>query len=88
MSGFYMYDSLAVDATGNVCVATLITGGISIVSPNGAPTRFVPLEDRLITNICFGGEGLRTAYITASSVGELHCVEWEVAGLPLNFSVR
>jgi gluconolactonase len=88
IAGFYMYDSLAVDAAGNVCVATLINGGISIVSPTGAPTRFVAVPDPLTTNICFGGTELRTAFITASSVGHLLAVEWEGPGLPLNFLNR
>jgi len=86
--GFYMYDSLAVDAAGNVCVATLINGGISIVSPAGDAARFVSVPDRLTTNICFGGRDLRTAYITASSVGHLLATDWEGPGLPLNFLNR
>jgi len=88
IAGFYMYDSLAVDAAGNVCVATLINGGISIVSPAGDPTRFVSVPDLLTTNICFGGRDLRTAYITASSVGHLLATDWEGPGLPLNFLNR
>ena len=85
MPGYYLYDSLAVDGAGNVCVATLMTGGISIISPSGGPTRFVPMPDRMTTNICFGGPELQTAYITLSSTGALVSMEWESAGLPLHF---
>ena len=88
IAGFYMYDSLAVDSAGNVCVATLINGGISIVSPAGEPARFVSVPDRLTTNICFGGANLRTAYVTASSLGHLLATQWEGPGLPLNFLNR
>ena len=88
ISGFYMYDSLAVDAAGNVCVATLINGGISILSPGGFEPRFVPVHDLLTTNICFGGADLKTAYITASSLGELLVMNWENPGFPLNFLNR
>jgi gluconolactonase len=88
IAGFYMYDSLAVDGAGNVCVATLINGGISIVSPAGEPARFVAVPDRLTTNISFGGADLRTAFVTASSVGHLLATVWEVPGLPLNFLNR
>jgi gluconolactonase len=84
--GNYRYDSLAVDAEGNVCVATLGRGGISIISPRGGEPRHVPMPDPLTTNICFGGPGLRTAYVTLSSIGELVCVDWPTAGLPLNFA--
>lgn len=88
MQGFYLYDSLAVDAAGNVCVATLINGGISVLSPTGAAPRFVALSDPLTTNICFGGPKLSTAFVTASSVGELVAFDWDGPGLPLNFLNR
>jgi gluconolactonase len=86
IGGFRLYDSLAVDATGRVCVATLVNGGISVLSPKGEPARFVPMPDPLTTNICFGGPDLRTAYVTLSSVGRLAKVSWDTPGHPLNFS--
>ncbi|MCZ6871470.1 MAG: SMP-30/gluconolactonase/LRE family protein [Gammaproteobacteria bacterium] len=84
--GFYLYDSLAVDAEGNVCVATLLNGGITVVSPGQDATSFVPMPDPMTTNICFGGENLRTAFITLSSTGRLVTVAWDNPGLALNFS--
>ena len=83
--GYFLFDSLAVDATGNVCVATLIDGGITVLSPTGGEPGFVPMPDRITTNICFGGEDLRTAYVTLSSTGQLVAIPWETPGLPLNF---
>ena len=53
------------DALGNICVATLMHGGISIVSPDGGLVSHVPLPDRMTTNLCFGGPGLRTAFVHA-----------------------
>ena len=85
IDGFYLYDSLGVDAAGNVCVATLIQGGISIVPPNGDPARFVEMPDQCTTNICFGGSDLSTAFITLSSTGRLAKMDWEQPGLALNF---
>ena len=82
---YHFFDSLAVDAEGNVCVATIITGGVTIHSPDGKSAKLVPMPDLLTTNICFGGEDLRTAYITLSSTGRLVSMPWETAGLPLNF---
>ena len=81
----HMFDSLALDADGNICVATLITGGITIHSPDAKQARLVEMPDVLTTNICFGGEGLKTAYITLSTTGKLVACEWETPGLPLNF---
>lgn len=81
-----LLDSLAVDAEGNVCVATIVDGGITIFSPDGRH-RHIATDDPLTTNICFGGEGLRTAFITLSSSGRLVSCEWETAGLPLAYQL-
>lgn len=83
-SGLNYFDSLAVDADGNVCVATIFNGGITSISPDGSYEHF-ETGDFLTTNICFGGEGLRTAYITLSSTGRLVKCTWPRTGLPLNY---
>ncbi len=82
---YHMFDSLAVDARGYVCVATLITGGITAHAPDGAAVEFHPMPDVLTTNIAFGGEALKTAYVTLSSTGKLVSMPWPQAGLRLNF---
>ena len=52
--------------------ATLGSGGITSVSPeDGSVVEFVECGDLFVTNICFGGEDLRTAYITLSGAGKL-----------------
>ena len=79
------FDSMAVDANGDLCVATLMHGGISVVSADGRSTRHVPLPDRFVTNICFGGPDMRTAYVTLSGSGRLIAIDdWPVPGLRLN----
>jgi gluconolactonase len=85
LGGFQRFDSLAVDATGNVCVATLITGCISVIAPDGRLVRQVAMPDPVTTNICFGGPGLRTAYVTLSGTGQMVAMEWPEAGLPLAY---
>ena len=86
--GFYQrFDSMAVDAFGNVCVATLLHGGISVIAPDGGLVTHVPLPDRYTTNLCFGGKDLRTVYVTLSGVGKLIAIDdWPVPGLPLAFN--
>jgi len=80
------FDSLAVDAFGNVCVATLMHGGISVVAPDGSQVSHVPLPDRFTTNLCFGGPGLRTAFVTLSGSGRLVAIDdWPVPGLELSY---
>jgi gluconolactonase len=85
LGGYQMFDSLAVEANGNVCVATLISGCISVIAPDGALVEQVPTGDRVTTNIAFGGPELKTAYITLSGKGELIAMDWSRPGLPLNF---
>jgi gluconolactonase len=84
---YQRFDSMALDAFGNICIATLLHGGITIVSPDGRSTSHVALPDRYTTNICFGGRDRRTAYITLSGSGRLIAIDdWPVPGLPLAFS--
>jgi gluconolactonase len=85
-AGFERYDSLAVDAAGNICVATLMSGHITVVAPDGKLVRQVKMPDVYTTNICFGGEDLHTAYITLSGVGQLVAMEWPEPGLKLNWA--
>ena len=90
LPGLQGFDSLAVDAAGNVCVATLVTGGIASVAPDGASlTQYLlppGLEDHMTTNLCFGGPGLTTAFITLGTTGRLVSCPWPVPGLDLAFN--
>jgi gluconolactonase len=86
LPGYQLLDSLAVDSAGNVCVATLINGGITVISPDGASVEFVPTGDPLTTNICFGGPDLRTAYITLSGQGKLVALDWPRPGLKPHYT--
>lgn len=88
LPGFQLFDSLAVDAEGNICVATLFHGGITVISPDGRSVEHVSMPDLYTTNICFGGPGLRTAYVTLSVSGRLVAVDWPRPGLALNFLNR
>jgi gluconolactonase len=82
--GFQLLDSLAVDGDGNVCVATLVNGGVTVISPQGELVDFVPTGDILTTNVCFGGDDLRTAYITISATGKLMKMTWPRPGAKLH----
>lgn len=86
LPGYQLLDSLAVDGAGNVCVATLVNGGITVISPDGSSVEHVPTGDPLTTNICFGGPDLRTAYITLTGQGKLAAMEWPRPGLKLHYA--
>lgn len=85
LPGYQLLDSLAVEAGGKVCVATIVNGGISIVDPDGS-IEHVPVPDPVTTNICFGGPDLRDAWITAGATGKLYKARWPRPGLKLAFS--
>ncbi len=85
MPDYRLFDSLAVDAGGNICIGTIVEGGITVISPDGASVEHVPTPDRFTTNICFGGPDLRTAYITLSSTGRVVAMDWPRPGLALHY---
>ena len=87
LPGVQLFDSLAVDGDGNVCVATLglQTAGITVISPKGEVLEQIITGDPLTTNICFGGPDFKTAYITLSGTGRLVSMPWPYKGLKLNY---
>ncbi|MAK24507.1 MAG: gluconolaconase, partial [Acidimicrobiaceae bacterium] len=79
-AGRKLFDSLAIDAEGNVSVATIQTGGISTFTPDGEELDFFAVDDPLCTNICFGGADMKTAFITLSGTGKLIRADWPRPG--------
>jgi gluconolactonase len=86
LPGYQRFDSMAVDACGNICIATLVTGCITVIAPGGEVLRQVMLPDPMVTNICFSGADMKTAFITLSGTGQLVSMDWPEPGLPLAFS--
>jgi gluconolactonase len=83
LPGYQRFDSLAVEECGNICVATLVRGGISVFSPGGDLVEFHEAPESYSTNICFGGPDRRTAFITLSGYGQLFAGPWPRPGLRL-----
>jgi len=80
------FDSMAIEANGNICIGTLINGGISVISPEGRLVEHIPTPgDRYATNLCFGGLDGSTAYITLSTTGKLVKAAWPRPGLPATY---
>ena len=86
LQGGQMLDSLAVEANGNVCVATLLNGGVTAFFPDGSGVEHYPFPDMITTNICFGGADMMDAWVTCSSTGKLYKCRWPRPGLKLNFN--
>ena len=85
LPGFQWLDSLAVEASGRICVGTLWNGGITLFEPNG-DYQHMPFPDAVTTNICFGGADMRDAWVTLASTGRLFKTRWPRRGLKLAFN--
>ena len=84
LPGYQWLDSLAVEADGRICVATLWNGGISVFEPGGK-YEHIPFPDPVTTNLCFGGADMHDAWVTCSSTGRLYHCRWPRPGLRLSF---
>ena len=62
-------DGPAVDSEGNVWIAMFGGWGVRCYSPQGELLRRIDVPVAQCTKAAFGGEGLRTLYITTASVG-------------------
>jgi len=87
-SRFELFDSMAVEADGGLCIATLLTGGVTLVDTADQPRGFVSGPgDPGITNLCFSPLDPHVAYLTASCTGILYRGRWPRPGLPARFTV-
>ena len=86
LPGLQLFDSLAVEESGNVVVATIgLEPGLTVITPEGAILEKVSTPDPFTTNVCFGGPDRRTAYVTLSGSGRLIAMPWARPGLRLAF---
>jgi gluconolactonase len=88
LPGHQPVDSFAVDSEGSICVGTLVSGCVTVIGQDGSIKAQLPVPepDLLVTNVCFGGPDLTTAYVTASGTGRLYETEWWCPGAALNFA--
>lgn len=76
-------DSLCLDEKGYVLVAGILSGGTVVFAPDGKLDQVIPSEDKIVTNVTFGGPTFSTLYITESGLGRLVAREWVRRGLVL-----
>jgi gluconolactonase len=88
LPGTQRFDSLAVDAQGNIAVATLVSGYVTVISPSGDILARIKTPGTYPTNLCFGGADLRTAFITLSDLGQVVLLDWATQGMKPNFADR
>jgi len=62
--------------------------GIYRVDPaTGEHVAHLEYGDNFVTNIAFGSDDMRTAYITLSETGRLIRTRWEAPGLRLHYNL-
>jgi gluconolactonase len=83
--GPVFFDSLAMTAAGNVAIAAVTGGAIATFTPTGELT-MTEVEDRLVTNIAFGGADMMDAYLTFSGHGTLVKCRWHEPGMKLVYN--
>lgn len=86
LPGYQLFDSLAVEADGHICVATIVNGGITAFDPADGSHEHFAFPDAITTNICFGGADMQDAWVTCSGTGKLFKVRWPRPGLKLKFN--
>jgi gluconolactonase len=84
VGGQVRFDSLAVAQSGDVCIAALDRCAVAVIRPATGAVTYQPAPDLLVTNMCFGGADLRTAFVTLSYEGRLAAMEWPEPGLRLH----
>lgn len=88
-------DGVVTDSAGNIWCAVWGGGRVICFSPEGKELRSIPFPCSNVTKVAFGGEGLRTAYVTTAQkglsrevlaheplAGNLFAFSVEVPGLP------
>jgi gluconolactonase len=78
-------DGFCLDADGRYYVASTIEHGVRVVDSDGTIVDFLEIDGKgLTTNCCFGGDDLRTLFVTDAMPGNLVAFEhMPTPGLPL-----
>lgn len=81
------FDSMAVEENGTLCIATLFSGGVTIVGADDAAGGFVPgpAGEPGVTNLCFSPVDPNLVFLTASCTGGVYSGRWPRPGLRLPY---
>ncbi|MEO8696772.1 MAG: SMP-30/gluconolactonase/LRE family protein [Acidimicrobiales bacterium] len=74
-------DGICFDQSGRVFCAGHGGSLIYVLSPTGQIEERIPMDDKDISNLCFGGPTNTTLYVTESDAGRLAAIEWHTPGM-------
>jgi gluconolactonase len=84
LPGEMVFDSFALDESGVIVAGLPGSSALAVISPDGK-LELIEMPDLMPTNVAFGGEDRRTAFVTLGWTGRLACFEWPRPGLELAF---
>ncbi len=58
-------DGMTIDERGNLYLTH--KGGVFVFNPQGEQIRLIEIDEPWTANVCFGGKGMRTLFVTAST---------------------
>jgi gluconolactonase len=76
-------DGFCLDSAGNVIVAGAFAGQVFVFDSDGVLVEQFEVEDKLVTNVAFGGSTFKQLFITLTHLGQLVTRDWPVPGLAL-----
>jgi gluconolactonase len=78
-------DGVALDAEGNLFVAATDADAVLAYRPDGSRLRVIDLGGpSMATNVCFGGAGMATLFVTAAKGGRVLAVDGDFQGAPVS----
>ena len=80
-----LVDSMAMLASGKICVGLVQPGGVAVVDLDQNVECHM-MDEPAVCNLAFGGEDMQDAFITFSGSGRLMKTRWPEPGLKLNFT--
>ena len=77
-------DGMCFDAEGHLLVCGFGSGHVHVFAPGGRElVTSLDFEDTNVTNICFGGDDMRTLYVTELALGRVVTAPWVRPGMVL-----
>lgn len=81
--GFRGPDGMTFGKDGNLYVAVVGQQDVTVLGPDGAVVRRIPLAGPAPTNVAFGPDGSGKLYVTEQGIGNLEVHDVDTDGLPL-----
>ena len=76
-------DGMKFGANGNLYVAVIIQGDVTVLGPDGSVVERIKTDGNFPTNLCFGPPGSKKIYVTEDAKGTMEVFDVDTDGLPL-----